>query len=94
MDREAKRNLGADSVPDEPEEPLVVPHTELSVEVLRGVVESVVLREGTEYGEREFSLEDKVAQLMQQLQAGAAQIVFDPTSQTVDIVAVGVMPRH
>ena len=94
MDRDANKNLAADSVSGQPQEPLVVPHTELAVDVLRGVVESVVLREGTEYGEKEFSLEEKVAQLTRQLQLGAAQIVFDPTSQTVDIVAVGVMPRR
>jgi uncharacterized protein len=94
VDRDANKNLAADSVSDQPQEPLVVPHTELAVDVLRGVVESVVLREGTEYGEKEFSLEEKVAQLTRQLQLGAAQIVFDPTSQTVDIVAVGVMPRR
>jgi hypothetical protein len=64
VDRDAKKILGADSVSDEPQEPLVVPHTELSVDVLRGVVESVVLREGTEYGEKEYSLEEKVVQLM------------------------------
>ena len=94
MDRDANKNLAADSVSGQPQEPLVVPHTELAVDVLRGVVESVVLREGTEYGEKEFSLEEKVAQLTRQLQLGAAQIVFDPTSQTVDIVAVGVMQRR
>jgi uncharacterized protein YheU (UPF0270 family) len=94
VDRDANKNLAADSVSGQPREPLVVPHTELAVDVLRGVVESVVLREGTEYGEKEFSLEEKVAQLTRQLQLGAAQIVFDPTSQTVDIVAVGVMPRR
>jgi uncharacterized protein len=94
VDRDANKNLAADSVSGQPQEPLVVPHTELAVDVLRGVVESVVLREGTEYGEKEFSLEEKVAQLTRQLLLGAAQIVFDPTSQTVDIVAVGVMPRR
>jgi uncharacterized protein len=50
------------------------------------VLESFVLREGTEYGERDVSLDQKVAQVTKQLQRGEAQIVFDPESETIDIV--------
>ncbi|HLS82526.1 MAG TPA: YheU family protein [Steroidobacter sp.] len=67
-------------------DPIVVPHTELSLEALTGVVESFVLREGTDYGEREYSLEDKVAHVMRQLASGEARIVFDPVTESVDIV--------
>jgi uncharacterized protein YheU (UPF0270 family) len=71
---------------DEPAEPIFVPYTELSDDALRGVLESFVLREGTEYGERDVSLDQKVAQVTRQLQRGEAQIVFDPESETIDIV--------
>ena len=71
---------------DERSEPLVVPHTELSDEALRGVVESFVLREGTEYGAQEFSLQQKVARVMQQLERGEAHVIFDTNTETVDIV--------
>ena len=71
---------------DEPKEPVLVPHTELSADALRGVVESFVLREGTDYGEREFSLEQKLAHVYRQLERGEAQIVFDPNTETIDIV--------
>ena len=67
-------------------EPLVIPFQELSPEALRGVVESFVLREGTEYGRREFTLDEKVAHVMQQLQRGEARILFDPASESIDIV--------
>lgn len=67
-------------------EPIVIPHRELSPEALRGVLESFVLREGTDYGEREVSLEQKVAQVLRQLERGEAQIVFDATLQSVAIV--------
>ena len=72
--------------PGEPAEPIFVPYTELSEDALRGVLESFVLREGTEYGERDVSLDQKVAQVERQLKRGEAQIVFDPESQTIDIV--------
>lgn len=66
-------------------EPLVIPLKELSPEALRGVVEAFVLREGTEYGVREFTLDEKVAHVMRQLERGEAHVVFDPESETVDI---------
>jgi uncharacterized protein len=67
-------------------EPIFVPYTELSEGALRGVLESFVLREGTEYGERDVSLDQKVAQVTRQLQRGEARIVFDPESETIDIM--------
>jgi uncharacterized protein YheU (UPF0270 family) len=66
--------------------PVPVPHSELSVEALRGVIESFVLREGTDYGDRDVPHEQKVAEVLRQLERGEAQIVFDPVTSTVDIV--------
>jgi uncharacterized protein len=71
---------------DEDLTPVPVPHTELSADALRGVIESFVLREGTEYGEREFTLDEKLAHVLHQLERGEAHILFDPQSQSVDIV--------
>lgn len=71
-----------------PAEPVVIPHQELSADALRGVVESFVLREGTEYGEHEVQLEQKVAHVMRQLERGEARIWFDPASESIDIVPV------
>ena len=69
-------------------EPVFVPYTELSPEALRGVIESFVLREGTEYGDRDVALDDKVSQVTRQLRRGEAQIVFDPESESIDLVVV------
>ncbi len=69
-------------------ESIEVPYGALSAEALRGVVEAVVLREGTDYGEREVSLDAKVAQVMRRLERGEARIVFDPRTGGVDIVPV------
>ena len=68
--------------------PVAVPHTELSEEALRGVAESFVLREGTDYGERDVSHEQKVAQVIRQLERGEARIMFDPLDSSVTIVPV------
>ena len=71
---------------NEPREPVIVPHCDLSADALRGVVESFVLREGTDYGPREFSLDEKVAHVMRQLERGEAHIAFDPNTNTVSVV--------
>ena len=72
---------------DDPEEsPVEVPHTALEKDLLRAVVESFVLREGTDYGERELSLDDKVRRVLRLLERGEARIVFDPRTESVDVV--------
>ncbi len=67
--------------------PVPVPLDALSAELLRSVVESFILREGTDYGAAELSLEEKVARLTAELRNGKAQIVFDPNCETVGIIA-------
>lgn len=71
---------------NETPEPVDVPYTELPPDLLHAVIESFVLREGTDYGEREVSLEDKVAGVVAQLKRGDAKIIFDPETDSVTIV--------
>lgn len=66
--------------------PIVVPHAQLSPDALTGVIESFVLREGTDYGERDVPFETKVLQVRRQLERREAEIVFDPKTESVDIV--------
>jgi uncharacterized protein len=66
---------------------VTVPYAALAPDLLHAVVESYVLREGTDYGEREFSLAEKVAHVIGRLERGEAQIVFDPETETVSIVS-------
>jgi uncharacterized protein len=66
--------------------PIVVPHSELSPDALRGVIESFVLREGTDYGASDVPFETKVMQVRRQLERREAEIVFDPTTESVGIV--------
>lgn len=65
---------------------LIIPHDQLSPEALKGVVEEFVTRNGTDYGEIEASLETKVLQVLNQLHAGKAVIVFDQKSETCNIL--------
>ena len=53
---------------------------------LTGVIESFVLREGTDYGERDVPFETKVLQVRRQLERREAEIVFDPNTESIGIV--------
>lgn len=68
------------------QESIVIPYRELSEQALKGVLEAFVLREGTEYGKREVSLEEKVADVLRQLERGEAEVIFHPKLESVDIV--------
>ena len=57
--------------PGSPLPPIVVPHTELSPDALTGLIES---------------FETKVLQVRRQLERREAEIVFDPNTESVDIV--------
>ena len=72
----------------EPPELIEVPASELAPATLQSLIESFVLREGTEYGLHDVSLATKVAQVLQQLKRGEARIVFDPVTESVDIRVV------
>ena len=68
----------------------VAPH-DLAPDTLRAVIESFVLREGTDYGVHETSLEDKVAQVLIQLRRGEAHITFDPATESINVVVTSVI---
>jgi len=65
-----------------------IPYSELSEDVLNAVIEEFVTREGTEYGEREYSLSEKIEQIKKQLRDGEIKISFDPESESCTLVSV------
>ena len=67
---------------------MIIPWQELATETLQNLIESFVLREGTDYGEQERTLEEKVADIRQQLAQGDVVLVWSELRETVNI-----MPR-
>ncbi|PYE31583.1 hypothetical protein DFP83_10983 [Idiomarina fontislapidosi] len=65
---------------------MIIPWQELDAETLNNIIEAVILREGTDYGERELSLETKAEQLRARLKDGQAVLVYSELHETVDIV--------
>ena len=64
-----------------------IPYTELQAETVRNLAEEFVTRDGTDYGEVEKTLGEKVEMLMAQLESGEAKIYFDADTETINIVA-------
>jgi len=67
--------------------PVEVTWDRLEADVLRGLVEEFVSREGTEYGATEVLLERKVKAVIAQLKSKKAAITFDPETQTTHIIS-------
>lgn len=64
-----------------------IPHDQLPKDVLKAVIEDYVTREGTDYGHEDYSLENKIDQVMASLKEGKAVITFDTDSETCSILA-------
>lgn len=63
-----------------------IPWQQLDEQTLVNLIESFVLREGTDYGIEEKSLEEKVADVQLQLQRGEAVLVWSELHETVTIL--------
>ena len=68
---------------------MIIPWQDLSPDTLDNLIESFVLREGTDYGEHERSLEQKVNDVKRQLKSGDVVLVWAELHETVNI-----MPRN
>ena len=65
-----------------------IPYSELSQEALLGVMDAFILREGTDYGHEEVTIDQKRSRVLSMLQSGEAEIVFYQESDHIDIVLV------
>ena len=66
---------------------MVIPHTTLDSETLDRIIESFVLREGTDYGHRDFSIANKIAAVRRQLDRGEACLTWDTELESCNIVS-------
>jgi len=67
------------------EEVVIIPWQQIEPETLNNLIREFVLREGTDYGENEVSLDDKIDQVKSQLKSNEAVVVYSELHETVDI---------
>jgi uncharacterized protein YheU (UPF0270 family) len=65
-----------------------VPPQRLQADVLQSLLEEYASRDGTDYGERELSLEQKVSSLRAQMQRGELLIVYEAECEQWDLLPV------
>lgn len=63
-----------------------IDHRQVPTETLQRIIESFVQREGTDYGDHEYSLDEKAAQVRAQLDSTQVVLVFDAESESVNIL--------
>ena len=71
-----------------------VPAERLSADILRAVIEEFILREGTDYGSYEVSLENKIDQVRGQLTRGEVLITFDPATENCNLLTRNQFQRY
>jgi len=65
---------------------MLIPYQSLDTETLHNLIESFILREGTDYGETEISLASKSQQLLEQIKSGTVLILFSELSESVTLI--------
>jgi uncharacterized protein YheU (UPF0270 family) len=71
---------------DHHEEGIDIPLDRIKPETLVNMVKEFVTREWADFGDSDFTLDDKVEQVLQQLKDKKVKVVFDLTSETWNIV--------
>ncbi|MBX2857628.1 MAG: YheU family protein [Cellvibrionaceae bacterium] len=66
---------------------MVIPPQRLTSEVLRNLLESFIIREGTDYGEQELSLAEKVDNLRPLVEQGSVLLVYDEATSSVNLMS-------
>ena len=62
-----------------------IPYQDLNPQTLRTLIETFVMREGTDYGHRDHSIDSKVDQVLKQLKRKEVVILFDPETESFTI---------
>ncbi|MCJ8319704.1 MAG: YheU family protein [Colwellia sp.] len=65
---------------------MIIPTQDLASETLTAIIEEFVLREGTEYGDEDISLSDKIVQIKNQLAQGSVVLVYSELHESVNIL--------
>jgi len=64
----------------------LIPYDSLASETLMTILDDIVSREGTDYGDYDLSAEQKRQQAMNALKGGQAVLLFDTESETIKMV--------
>ena len=90
LNPELNAPLNADLAPEEGV--IRVPYDRLTPDALDGIIEEFVSREGTDYGDYDYSFDDKKDQVRAQIRRGQVVILFDPVGETCQLAMADQLP--
>ncbi|WP_215398665.1 YheU family protein [Rheinheimera oceanensis] len=65
---------------------MIIPYTDIAEDTLNNLIEYYVLREGTDYGEHEITMAEKVATVKRQLKSGETVIVYSELHESINLM--------
>lgn len=63
-----------------------IPQDRLSSELLIGIIEEFIQREGTDYGANEATLGNKIQQVKKQIEQGEVVVTFDQLTESCNLL--------
>lgn len=71
-----------------------IPYCRISHDALIGIVEEYISREGTDYGHYDYTFEEKVDAVLNQIKSGEAKIFFHHESKSINILRLDQVPAN
>ena len=65
-----------------------IPHNQVPEQTLLAIIEEFISREGTDYGHREYTLDEKVEKVKSQFFNGEIKLMFDSETSSCNLVRV------
>lgn len=66
---------------------MLIPYQQLDAMTLNNLIEQYILREGTDYGEVEFSLQQKTQQILAQIKNEEIFIMYSELNESVTLIS-------
>lgn len=66
---------------------MIVPWKQVSEDALNSIIEEFIMREGTDYGLQEVSMDTKKRQVLAQLTSGDIVLVYSELHETVNLMS-------
>jgi uncharacterized protein YheU (UPF0270 family) len=73
---------------DQQEEGLEIPYEQINPDTLQNMLSEFVTREWADLGDADYTLDDKISQVMRQLKDHTAKVVYDVSTESWNIIAI------
>jgi uncharacterized protein YheU (UPF0270 family) len=80
--------MESNTIPTTDVDGIIVPYDQITPDTLNLLITDIIAREWSSLSDDGFTLQDKVEQVLAQLIAGKTRMVFDITTETVNLVAL------